>query len=262
MARDCDDARRVRQRRPVNYPPMGLTKSLACAALVVAQALSAAPSAELLGLAARVHYGFYLGDARAIETARTALARLPDSPEAQYYRDFAALRRAQLGNPTKESSAALAECAQRSVASDTDKTVAAEAWTLVAACAFERGDERRREQALAAAKARDDDNPRIALIAAWAARRAAGTDPARRESVAAALQSAVESFESWVPTIDDPDWGYAEALTALAEHALARGEARTARDLIERALLLAPEYRLAVDLRGALQGARGTNRTL
>lgn len=241
---------------------MGLTKSLACAALVATQAVSAAPSAELLDLAARVHYGFYLGDARAIETAQAALARLADSAETVYYRDFAALRRAQLGSPTKDSAAALAACAQRSVTSDVDKAVAAEGWALVAACAFERGDDRRREQALAFARERDDDNPRIALVAAWAAERAAGTDPGRREALAETLAATVKAFETWEPAIDDPDWGYAEALTALAENALARGEARTARDFIERALLLAPEYQIAVDLRGVLQGARGNNRSL
>jgi hypothetical protein len=235
---------------------------LAYAALGVSQAVSAAPSAELLDLAARVHYGFYVADLRAIESAQAALARLGDSAEAVYYRDFAALRRAQLGSSTKDSSAALAACAERSVAGDIAKTVAAEAWVLVAACAFERGDERRREQALASARERDADTPRIALVAAWAAKRAAGTDPARRAALGETLLTVVASFEAWVPTIDDPDWGYAEALTALAETALAGGEVRTARDLIERALLVAPEYQVAVDLRVVLQSARGNNRSL
>jgi hypothetical protein len=241
---------------------MGLTKWLACAAFAATQSLSAAPSAELLDLAARVHYGFYLGDARAIETAQAALARLPDSPEAQYYRDFAALRRAQLGAATKESADALAECAARRVADDVDKTVAAETWVLVAACAFARGDERRREQALRFARERDDDNPRIALVAAWAAERAAGADAGRRAALAELLATTVAAFDAWTPTIDDPDWGHAEALTAFAKNALERGETRTARDLIERALLLAPEYAVAVELRGSLQGARRSDRSL
>ena len=38
------------------------------------------------------------------------------------------------------------------------------------------------------------------------------------------------------------------------ELTLARGEARAARDLIERALLLAPDYRFAVELRARLHG--------
>ena len=124
------------------------------------------------------------------------------------------------------------------------------------------GDVRRSEQALALARERDDDNPRIALVEAWALERSAGTDPARREAVAAQLTAVVEAFDAWTPSIDDPDWGHAEALTALAADALERGQVRTARDLIERALLLAPEYRAAVELRAALQNARTGNRAL
>lgn len=240
---------------------MGLTKWLACVALSATSATNAAPSAELLDLAARVHYGFYHGDARTIETAQAGLARLADSPETLYYRDFAALRRTQLGGPTKQTGAALAECAGRTVPGAFDKSFAAEAWVLVGACALERGDDRRREQALARARERDDDNPRIGLVELWAAERAAGTDAARRAAVVEGLTAVVESFDAWTPTIYDPDWGYAEALTALGANAFERGEARTARDLIERALLLAPEYQIAVELRGALQGARGGNRS-
>ena len=79
---------------------MGLTKSLllgAVATLCAVQAVRAEPSAELLDLAARVHYGYYHGEVRTIETAQDALDRLPDSPEVFYYRDFAAMRRMQLG---------------------------------------------------------------------------------------------------------------------------------------------------------------------
>ena len=87
-------------------------------------------------------------------------------------------------------------------------------------------------------------------------------DPARREAVAAQLTAVVEAFDAWTPSIDDPDWGHAEALTALAADALERGQVRAARDLVERALLLAPEYRAAVELRAALQNARTGNRAL
>lgn len=244
---------------------MGLTKPLpvalalaACASAVV----RAEPSAELLDLAARVHYGYYHGDARTIETAQSALDRLDDSPEVLYYRDFAALRRAQLGGIDRASQARLRDCAQRDPAANVAKSFAADAWALSAACALSGGDVRRSEQALALARERDDDNPRIALVEAWALERSAGTDPAQREAVAAQLAVVVEAFDAWAPSIDDPDWGHAEALTALAADALERGQVRTARDLVERALLLAPEYRAAVELRAALQSARTGNRAL
>ena len=57
-------------------------------------AAHAAASAEVLDLAARVHYGYYHAEPRTIDTALAALDRLGDSPEVVYYRDFAALRRA------------------------------------------------------------------------------------------------------------------------------------------------------------------------
>ena len=229
---------------------------------VAAFAASAAPSAELLDLAGRVHYGYYHAEPRTIDAALTALERLGDAPEVVYWRDFAALRRAQLGGSDRAGAERLRACAQRDPQPKLDKQFTAEAWVLAAACAQVVGDAGRREQALAFARARDDDNPRIALIDAWAAMAAAGTDASRRDAVMTRLAAVVETFEAWEPAFDDPDWGYAEALTALAAGALERGQTRVARDYIERALLLAPEYRAALDLRVAMQSARGGNRSL
>jgi tetratricopeptide (TPR) repeat protein len=244
---------------------MRLTKSpfltLAAAGACVMHA-RAEPSAELLDLAARVHYGFYHGEPRTLDAAAAALERLGDSAEVTYYRDFAALRRAQLGEADRAGVARVRECARRDVPARVDKIVAAETWVLVAACALVAGDERRREQALAFARERDDDNPRIGLVEAWALEAAAGTDPARGETIVARLTAVVEAFDAWSPSIDDPDWGHAEALTALAAYALEGGQVRTARDLLERALLLAPDYRVAVELRAALQTARSSGRAL
>jgi tetratricopeptide (TPR) repeat protein len=239
---------------------MRLTKGFAsiCACALCAQFAVAATSAELMDLAGRVSYGFYYGDARAIEAAQSALERQGASPEALYYRDFAALRRAQLGNVDRAASLGLEACANREVDPKRKGAAAAEAWVLVAACAFIANDDRRAVQALEAARAIDDDNPRIALIEAWRAQREAGTSAAETPEVGAAYEAAVAAFDAWIPTIDDPDWGNAEALVALGQLAFARGETRAARDLMERALLIAPDYRLAVELRGKLQ----SNRTL
>jgi hypothetical protein len=242
---------------------MRLTQSL----LVVLAALGsctahAEPSAELLDLAARVHYGYYQGEARTIETAEAALDRLADSPEVLYYRDFAALRRAQLGSLDRNGAARLAQCARREPAASVSKEVAADAWVLAAACALFAEDERRSAQALARARERDADNPRIALVDAWTLERAAEHDPALADGVTAKLVAAVEAFQAWPPSIDDPDWGHAEALTALAADALERGQIRAARDLVERALLVAPEYRTAVELRTALKSGPGSERAL
>jgi hypothetical protein len=236
---------------------MALTKGLLIASCAAVFAASAAPSPELLDLAARVHYGYYNAEPRAIDAAIEGLERLNESPKVLYYRDFAALRRAQLGEIDRAREQRLRACMERDVAPGPDKRFAAEAWVLVAACAEVAGDKGRRERALSLARERDDDNPRIALVEAWALAREAGADAA-----AAKLAAVVEAFDAWAPSLDDPEWGQAEALTALAADALQRGQARAARDLIERALLLAPEYRAALELRTAMQNARASDRRL
>jgi hypothetical protein len=240
---------------------MRVIEVLIVASCTPALAAHAALPPELLDLAARVHYGYYNAEPRAIDAAAEALERLADSPEVLYYRDFAALRRAQLGGVDRAGAERLRACATREASAALDKRFAAEAWALGAACAGVAGDAGRRAQALEQARIRDDDNPHIALVEAWALEREATTDAARQQA-AAKLAAAAAAFDARAPSIDDPEWGHAEALTALAAGELQRGQLRSARDLIERALLLAPEYRAALDLRAALQGTRGSDGTL
>jgi len=235
---------------------------LAAGVAAAALGAQAAPSAELLDLAARVHFGYYHAEPRAIDAASAGLDRLADSPEVFYYRDFAALRRAQLGDVDRAGRERLETCARREPEAKLDKRFAAEIWALAAACAQLAGDHGRRDKALALARERDDDNPRIALVEAWALIGAAGADQEQQPAVSAKLTEVVERFDAWEPSIDDPDWGYAEALTALAASALSQGQVRTARDLIERALMLAPDYRAALDLRVEMQSARAGGRSL
>jgi hypothetical protein len=237
------------------------TTALRIGLVVAAFDVVAAPSAELLDLAGRVHYGYYNDEPRAIDAAIAALDRLPDSPEVAYYRDFAALRRAQLGNADRSVQQRLRRCTERDVPAYLDKRFAAEAWTLVAACAHVASDEDRREQALSYARDRDDDNPRITLVEAWSLE-AAGTDATQRDAIAVKLEAVVAAFDEWAPSVDDPGWGHAESLTTLAALALRRGQTRAARDLIERALLLVPDYRAALDLRAELQRSAATGRSL
>jgi tetratricopeptide (TPR) repeat protein len=232
---------------------------LACGAGAAFPAFGA-PSAELLDLAGRVHYGYYQAEPRVIEAAMAALERLAESPEALYYRDFAALRLAQLGAGGPANFERLEACAKRD-ALGLEQRRAAEAWVLVAACAQLAGNEGRSEKALARAREHDGDNPRIALVEALVLEADTRGDATQRDAVAAKLKSVVEAFDAWAPSIDDPDWGHAEALTALGAAALARGQVRTARDLIERALLLVPDYRAAVDVRLAMHAGSG-GRTL
>ena len=51
---------------------------------------------------------------------------------------------------------------------------------------------------------------------------------------------------------EGPDWGRAELLASLGKIFLELGERRDARDLIEQALIEAPDYYFALELRKAL----------
>ncbi len=62
-------------------------------------------------------------------------------------------------------------------------------------------------------------------------------------------RAVVAKFEAAPPSQPGkPDWGHAEALTLLGESYLKRGEMVAARDVLERALVLAPDYRQAQKL--------------
>jgi hypothetical protein len=233
-------------------------------ALIAAGAVASAPVAaapvELLDLAARVQYGYYLGEPSTVATADASLERLGDVPGAVYLRDLAALRLVQLGVRDRDTLRRLEACARRQASAGATGRAAAEAAVLAAACSLEAGDERRLEQALAAARASDADHPRIALVEAWRLDRAAESGASEPADLAAKWHEAVAAFEAFPPSLDDPGWGQAEALVGLAEFSFKRGETRAARDLVERALLLAPDYRAAVELRAAIVAPRSGGR--
>ena len=263
---------------------MALTKLAAVAALAACCALASSARAdvtpEVADLAGRIDYGFYVGDERAITDAAAALKRLSDGAAGvRYYRAFASFRLAQLGGERAANdaencvkTATVEEPTERltRAAAEARARAAVESWLLVAVCAGltahpEPGKglahDKRLLQALARARELEPSNPRIALIDAWLVSvRPALADASVRDDAVKKLEAAAEAFAGWTPPADAPGWGEAEALAALAELHLTRGELREARDLIERALLVAPDYRFAVELRTQLQGSRAAAR--
>jgi tetratricopeptide (TPR) repeat protein len=87
------------------------------------------------------------------------------------------------------------------------------------------------------------ENPRVLLLGALAARerpRFFGGDS--QQAFQLMLQSVSEFERLGAPAPGLPGWGAAEAFTYLAQDYLTRGQALAARNVLERALLVAPDF--------------------
>jgi tetratricopeptide (TPR) repeat protein len=219
-------------------------------------------ASELDDIVARIDYGFYTGDPRMIQAARDELGRTgSDGGAHAYYEAYAAYRLSRLDRSARprQRRALIRACLEAGRASTQTAEWAAEAWILVAACSIQGiaqepsralGHEARLNEALAAARELDADNPRLLLVESWYRQNDMAIEVAR-ERRRELLERAREEFD--VRANDQgPDWGRAELLASLAKIHLELGERRNARDLIEQALIEAPDYYLALELRKAL----------
>lgn len=241
---------------------MGLRPTLPATAvlLLVAGAPRADVAEELSDFAARIDYGFYAGDAVIIEGAREALEAMAGSdPLVDYYRAYAGLRLAQIDARGSRRDDALEACVDYAESAARDGTLSAEAWVLVAACSRLAAEaspltgafhERKRKQALDRARQEDPDNPRLLLVASLPSLEDRGDEDTADQ---AGLESTLAAFEAWPHPFDLPDWGEAETLAALGAERLRQGDVRGARDYIERALLIAPDYAFALSLQRRLR---------
>jgi len=233
--------------------------------LAVAASASAGSTAEFDDLVARLQFSFFTGDSRALEQMLTELDRFEvDAPLAaikSYQLAYGEWKLAQLlGEPQDER----ARAATRSSASKAAKTCVqharaaierdprmAEIYAIEAACdTYQPGSTKRgsascmRSKSMRTALTLGAENPRVLFINAWCSPDAEG-DPAAIER----WRAVVARFEAAPPSQPGkPDWGHAEALTLLGESYLKRGEMVAARDVLERALVLAPDYRQAQKL--------------
>lgn len=234
-------------------------------ALCLAQVAYSDGVAELDDAAARMQYAFYTGDSQGIETILKNLDVL------QVERTLAAAKSYQLayGNwklsqlylqptadqrPRPSDKALAAKAAQTCVrharrAVEQDAALA-EALAIEAACDGHAATARQGSAGCANSKALRNaaglapDNPRVKLVQAICAPNTAA-DPAAAER----WRAVVASFEAAPPSRPGkPDWGHVEALTILGETYLQHGDPVAARDALERALVLAPDYRQAQQL--------------
>jgi hypothetical protein len=221
--------------------------------------------AELDDAAARMQYAFYTGDPRTLETLLKSIEELEAGANlaaaksyqlaygswklSQLYLDSVSGERPPANAKSLAAKAAQA-CVRHARAAIQHDARMGEAYAIQAACEGFSQNARGgsagcdRGKLLRAALSIAPDNPRIKLIEALCAS-GRSPDPAATDR----WRSVVESFEAAPPSAPGkPDWGHVEALTMLGETYLQRGDPVAARDALERALVLAPDYRQARQL--------------
>lgn len=217
---------------------------------------------DLRDAAARVDYGFYTADPGLIVAVRDAFAASSNDPWASYLIAYASYREAQVARMLdRPVSGFLNDCISSAQASAESKESEVEAVVLIAACsALAATDEpvravlhqRRYRRAISRVEALDPENPRLLLIAMQSGRAADGLSSSAPGTVLDAFRSRAEPFAF-------PDWGEAEALATLGALQLEAGDRRGARDLIEAALLSAPDFHYALELAARISNLAATN---
>lgn len=225
--------------------------------------------AELDDAAARIQYAFFTADPRQLEAALGLLDRLDASGALiamkEYYAAYGNWKLAQLHveelgrgrAPGAKSAAGKAAqaCVKHGEAAVKADPRLEEAHAIYAVCASYGSGLNplgqpsfggcARSKALHTAQQLAPDNPRIKLIEAICL----GEDAAGSAALFDKLRETLRAFESAPPSRPGrPDWGQAEALVLLGQNYLQHGDALAARDAIERALVLAPDYRKAQEL--------------
>jgi hypothetical protein len=234
--------------------------------LVLALAIPLAQAdalSELDDAAARIQYASYTADARGIEDALGLVHRLelPESRKAmkEYYVAYGEWKLAELyadeaadgRRGARASSVKAAKACEDAADSATELDARlAEAYAMSAICAAlaSRAPELlslggcERDKALRTARELDPSNPRVRLIEAQCLR-ASEKNPAALLTRVQAIAKDFDAAPSGAP--GRPDWGQPEALLLLGELQLQQGDWAGARDSLERALVIAPDYRKA-----------------
>ena len=240
---------------------------LTAAGLAAAQGTRAS---ELGDAAVRAEYGFYAGESGVIASAIATLER-DSAPELADLRAvelaYALWKQAELEAAAERASAV--DTAEACVEQIVDGAIARwpEASALASACyallaqidsvikAPLHG--RRSGRSITVALGMAPDNPRVLFVDARNDYERPATFGGDRERAHRKLREAVEAFEAEGPAVDDsPHWGHAEALAWLGRSYLERGDRVAAREALERALIIAPEYRWARQLLDQLDLSR------
>jgi tetratricopeptide (TPR) repeat protein len=229
-------------------------RRLACAAAlvcVVANSSAQAAESDWLDVEGRIQYGFYTEDARSLTDLVDQLSRAEESedPLRDYYAGLANYRLALVLSARDKGRArdAVEHCVDRlGAALNSDANFAA-GLALQSACLRTlavlkpwkplAGSKSTGQMEKAVRLAPKD--PRVLMLAALES----GDGEKIDEACLAKLKKATVAFEAERQGVDrTPGWGAAEAYTYLGRGYLGRGDVLAARDALERALLIAPDF--------------------
>jgi hypothetical protein len=226
--------------------------ALACLALTTQSALAA--DSAWLDVEGRVQYGFYTEDARTLSDVIAQLTGADDGsdPLRHYYIGFANYRLSSVlavRDKTRAREAA-ARCVSRMDEAVRVKPGFAQGLALQSACLRELSNltpwkplagPRSAGYMEKAIKLAPKD-PRVLLLQALENGESGKLDA----TAITKLRKAAEAFEAERQGVEPtPGWGAAETYTYLGRGYLDQGNVLAARDALERALLIAPDYVLA-----------------
>jgi tetratricopeptide (TPR) repeat protein len=227
----------------------------------------------------RIQYAYYTDDARALNAMLASLkpklaegedeSKAADAGTRAYFRALAHYRLAQVLSVSKKSQArdAIDDCGEEVdnalatlpvVKYGLDETPEAihqraEAYALATACTlagremssipFTGG---RIGSRIEEAVKLEPKNPRVRLVEALAAYDRAGKDVAEKAAAVQKLRAVTPMFEAArAAASTTPEWGAAEAYAFLGRALYEQRDAVGARESLERALLIAPDYAFA-----------------
>ncbi len=216
---------------------------------------SRAAETNWMDVESRIQYGYYTEDVRALANVLEVLA--PAENETAYQRYYAALANYRLMQLNLVRDRGRAKDAASACVSSLDKALAlqkdfADALALQSACldtlaaleswrtpfaASRSGAQIEKARHLA------PKNPRVLLLDAVEAYERPKQSPGEKDRALSGFRAATAAFEAERREVEhSPGWGAAEAYMYLGRCHLERGSALEARDALERALLIAPEF--------------------
>jgi hypothetical protein len=223
--------------------------------LAMLPVVASAAETNWLDVESRIQYGYYTEDARSLRGVMELLAP-SDPPDAtrSYYAGLANYRLTQLALASDKSRA---KAAAEACVSSLDKALQGQkdfpdALALQSVCLDRLASleawrtpfaESKSGSQIEKARHLAPRNPRVLLLDAVEQYERPKSTPSERDRALGVFKMAAAAFEAERQDTEHvPGWGAAEAYVYLARCYLDRGATLEARDALERALLIAPEF--------------------